>query len=130
MKTKSNFQKARLLTLGLVMVFGMGVYANGIEKPVSGSDQSKESSDIKDVFASYLKQEAEPVLEVEDWMMDENSFDVFASYYQIEQEEALEVEDWMKEESTFYPSHSDLDTFSKSDKVLGDKILSDDVWYP
>lgn len=131
MKTNNNVQKAtKLVTLGLMMVLGMGVYATGIGTPVLDTDGKKQLADSKDVFASYMQIEAEPNMEVEAWMTDENSFDVFAAYQELDGEEALEVEGWMTNESIFYPLHTSLDTLPNPNEVLEEWMTSNEVWHP
>ena len=145
MKTKNNVQKAttKLVTFGLMMVFGISVCAHGIKKPVSETNTSQELTTAKfgfggessftsdtEVFASFLELEAEPALEVEDWMTNENSFDVFSSYHQLDQEVALEVETWMKDETTFFPSHSEFKTSPDPEAELEAWMTSDEVWNP
>ncbi|MDX8338673.1 hypothetical protein SLH46_05735 [Draconibacterium sp. IB214405] len=45
--------------------------------------------------------ETESALEVENWMTNESFFDGMASYFKVETEEALEVEDWMQNTDYF-----------------------------
>ena len=146
MKTKNNVQKAttKLLTLGLIMVLSISVYAHGIKKPVSKAEKSEKSttevldngvgsntlSGNMDVFASFLVLDTEEAMELEDWMTDEKNFDVYSTYHLVEQEEALEVEDWMTDESTFCQIFSEFETETESNMELEDWMTSEAAWNP
>ncbi|MGM0621259.1 MAG: hypothetical protein ACQETJ_09470 [Bacteroidota bacterium] len=67
-------------------------------RPVS---VKKASFNATATFAALLETESENLLEVEEWMVNENNFGTFISL-EAETDEPLELEEWMTDEARFY----------------------------
>jgi len=57
--------------------------------------------EINFVMSAEVEAETESPLEVEDWMKSENTFEVYSALLKSETEEALNLEDWMINENSF-----------------------------
>jgi hypothetical protein len=78
------------------------------------------------MYLSIIEVGKEPSLELEDWMIHENSFSVISTYTIEETEENLELEDWMIHKNNF-PVHvnSLLETEEESTLELEDWMLNE-----
>jgi len=144
MKTKNNVQKAirKLLASGLIVVaVSISLNAQNSEKSlteaavyngkalamINNTIETYSAPTGADVNASYLINETEEALELEDWMTDETSFDVYPMSIQPEPEEALNLEDWMIDEIYFNPTFQVM-AETESELELENWMTSDEVW--
>ncbi len=141
MKTKNNVQKAILRSVAVVVSFVL------ISFTVSGQDFwkkllanssfneialamveiSKEA--VKSDYAaenfnfSFLENENEPNLELEEWMLDDNYFEITGFEFPEESESVLEIEEWMLNENLFQ-----VEEIGESSLELEAWMISDKVW--
>ena len=120
MKTKNNVQKTILKSVAVItslVLISLNVNAqyywkslpenyNFNENDLALLDNTVETTERADVnvFASFLEQESEETLELEDWMINEALFNGNSIDAKVETEEALELETWMSDENYFESS--------------------------
>jgi len=140
MKTKNNVQKTILRSVAVVFSFVL------VSLTVSGQDFWKkllanssfseialamvetpkvtETSDLKseNFNFSLLEIETDPTLELENWMLDENSFGSKVFEFTQERDSELEIEEWMLNDNLFqveeeFETSLDLEVWMTSEKV-------------
>lgn len=142
MKTKNNIQKTALTVVaatGLV-IFSFAAHAQHAMKSVFAENETshitmamgKTSNNlgttavhsrnftVANAFAAYLAPEIEEPLQLEDWMMEENSF-VTTFAIEAETERPLQVESWMTNEKTF-------DFNSANVEIATEETMSIEAW--
>ena len=145
MKTKNNVQKAILKSLAVVVSFvlisftvsAQGFWESLLENNTfseialamaeSGSESNQASTDADNnadfsAYASLLEEEAEDVLELENWMTNEANF---TSSFTIEEEmeSPIELEDWMTDEAFFGGTLINLEIETEETLELGNWML-------
>ena len=119
MKTKNNVQKALLRSAAVVVSFvliSITVSAqdfwkklltsssiNEIALAMTESSKENDSANLPSESFDYsiLKNEWDPVLELEDWMMNEKEFAVSSFQLKEETDTELELENWMTDKNLF-----------------------------
>jgi len=154
MKTRNNVQKAATKTLAVIISlvlisftvkaqdFWKNVLSNNSFNQIamvmvdntesSVNESNSASASIADMFAEYLVEESDEVLDVEDWMVNENNFyrnlDI-----ETEAEGNLELEGWMMNEDVFNtvtealqaePEESmELENWMTTEKIFGVRTM-------
>ena len=171
MKTRNNVQKAILKSLAIVtslvlisQTTNAQVYLKSIFKKYNSNEIELAMVDTKTMakpvttelksFESFLVQETEEALELENWMIDESNFTTFFSieeeidnplnlenwmtnevlfnansiYLKIETEETLQLENWMTDANNFEVSTPQVIEESDTELKIESWMLKDELF--
>jgi len=147
MKTKNNTQKTALKSTALAIGLVILSFTVNAQEVMRHLFENKETSNIAmltgkmshnsfasttdtrslatDAFASFLVNETEEPLQLEDWMTNESNF---TTMFQIEteSENPQEIEDWMTKESNFDANMFSLVVETEEELKLEDWMLNED----
>lgn len=171
MKTKNNVQKAALksmaVCIGLIIIsvttgaqnfWKTTMENNGVNETalamVDRNVETRSASTDANAFLSFLEMESEDILELENWMLNENNFSTvirieeeienpleledwmtndswftaYSMYLKAEQEEALELENWMTDDSKFDIPTIQIIKETENELEIEDWMLNEDLF--